>query len=461
LIPIAIMIDGKFYDAQSYKADPTPMALWTEVVYEGEKTGVSEGLFTVSGAMQNPQTGQWAGDGSWLTTDELKKSSASKPKFGSDKPRDLDPDSGPPVLRHSGAKKPEPPDASGGSSSSSQTPTSSPAGTAANTSPASAPSSSSTTTQQPTAGQSSQSTASKPAPSSATGSSSPSTNAPADNDEKIDESDPNRPTLKRGKQAPRPEVKDTTPVVIAANKPAANASLGSSPSSTNTAPSGAKKSQATVEFIPAISDEGGPPAQSYAYNVTGSQEVDFKQKMLAMAGDEIKVHAKQMQKNEIGGTGKPASPATTAHSAARAKTAARDSGPQFKDVKMKVFDLTNGNEPTVVMMAKAEPAASSSSASAATSGSGIEQWITLIAREDINGDFHKIFASVTDEKHLDVEPQWQLVDAVDANGDGNGELLFQKVSDSGSAFGIYRVIGNQLYPIFEGVQGNLPVVGAQ
>ena len=46
LIPIAIRIDGKFYDASVYKADPVPMALDGGTVYEVEKTGESQGLFT-------------------------------------------------------------------------------------------------------------------------------------------------------------------------------------------------------------------------------------------------------------------------------------------------------------------------------------------------------------------------------------------------------------------------------
>ena len=47
LIPIAILIDGKFYDASAYKADPVPMALDSGTVYEAEQAGDSLGLFTV------------------------------------------------------------------------------------------------------------------------------------------------------------------------------------------------------------------------------------------------------------------------------------------------------------------------------------------------------------------------------------------------------------------------------
>src|SRR3984893_3705908 len=51
LLPITLMIDGKFYDAGAYKANPVPMALEPETVYEALKSGVSQGLFTVSGAI--------------------------------------------------------------------------------------------------------------------------------------------------------------------------------------------------------------------------------------------------------------------------------------------------------------------------------------------------------------------------------------------------------------------------
>jgi hypothetical protein len=76
-----------------------------------------------------------------------------------------------------------------------------------------------------------------------------------------------------------------------------------------------------------------------------------------------------------------------------------------------------------------------------------------VARQDIYGDLHKVFARTTDDKHLDVLPRYDLVDAVDADGDGVGELLFRETWDSGNAFAVYRVIGDQLWPLFEGKPG--------
>ncbi len=69
LIPIAILVDGKFYDASEYKADPVPMALDSGTVYEAEESGDSLGLFTVSGALHSKTAGAaqpWVGAGSYM-----------------------------------------------------------------------------------------------------------------------------------------------------------------------------------------------------------------------------------------------------------------------------------------------------------------------------------------------------------------------------------------------------------
>jgi len=47
--------------------------------------------------------------------------------------------------------------------------------------------------------------------------------------------------------------------------------------------------------------------------------------------------------------------------------------------------------------------------------------ITLIARTNLEGELRKLFFSETDSAHLDVAPRMELIDAVDADGDGRGE----------------------------------------
>jgi hypothetical protein len=79
--------------------------------------------------------------------------------------------------------------------------------------------------------------------------------------------------------------------------------------------------------------------------------------------------------------------------------------------------------------------------------------VTVVAREDIYGELHKAFTSITDTQHLDVLPRLELIDAVDADGDGRGELLFRQISDAGRAFVLYRVIGDRLWPLFQSAPG--------
>ena len=75
LIPITILYDGEFYDASAYKAAPVPMALESGTVYEAVRAGVSQGLFTVSSALQGNNT--WTGEGTWQSTADLAAAAAA------------------------------------------------------------------------------------------------------------------------------------------------------------------------------------------------------------------------------------------------------------------------------------------------------------------------------------------------------------------------------------------------
>jgi len=69
LIPVAILVDGRFYDASAYKADPVPMALEPGTVYEVEQEGSSQGLFTVNAALHSRNAGSahpWTATGAYV-----------------------------------------------------------------------------------------------------------------------------------------------------------------------------------------------------------------------------------------------------------------------------------------------------------------------------------------------------------------------------------------------------------
>ena len=375
LIPITIMIDGKFYDAGAYKANPVPMALDADTVYEALKSGVSQGLFTVSGAMA--ETTGWVADGKWRSTADL-KADAERNKAEAAKKAYKAPDdtSGPPKLRRA------PPSSDQTSSAPSQT-------TPPGSSPKSAPSAETPTP--------------KSAPPSST-TASPATTPKADSSS---HDAPDRPVLRH--QAPAETTHEQTK------------------SGTQDEPL-----KGPIQFIPAVSDSGGAEPRPYTYQVKPEEEQKFLKTMMSMAADEVKARATQLSGES-----------ETAAKASR-KTARPAVNPQLQDVQMHIFDLTSSNEPVLVLTA---------TATIPNARVPLQYTTALVTREDIYGELHKVFAQTTDNQHLDVIPKYEFIDAVDADGDGRGELLFRKTQDSGSAFGIYAVIGDRLWPLFEGKPG--------
>jgi hypothetical protein len=188
----------------------------------------------------------------------------------------------------------------------------------------------------------------------------------------------------------------------------------------------------SFELIPAISDAAGPEPRPYAYSLKSDEEQKLRRKVLILAADEVRAWAAE---------------SSGAQPAARPGTKAKPPQPTFDEIHLHAFDLSNSNEPVLVLTAKAQLPARPNTPS------DLYYVITLVAREDMYGELHKVFASVTDTQHFDVLSRLELIDAVDADGDGRGELLFRQVSDAGSAFVLYRVIGDRLWPLFQGTPG--------
>jgi hypothetical protein len=453
LLPVVVMIDGEFYDASAYKADPVPFALDTDTVYEGVKTGVSQGLFTVTAAQHGETI--WRGVGKWQSAEEIAGAEAKKKAAAAraEKAKAIqDSSDGPPVLHRRGDD-----------SAASTTPT--PASSSPSTSPATtsasdpddpdgppvlhrpssdqSPSATTAPTATPAAGAPAPSTtASQTASPAATTppAAQPQASAPPAND-------PNLPTLRRGKAA---AVKEEAREAAAA--PAESPMVKTPGASTTAKPAAsvvtASATSSGVQYFPAISDANGPEPRPYAYSMKPEEEAKFRDKMLALAAVEVRARGKDLGLATTATTpaSRPSATSTSTHVPPR--RAAKPPDPTFSDVQLRVFDLSNNNEPVLVLSANAHlPQAKGVGAA------GIQYVVTLVAREDIYGDLHKAFSNVTDTQHLDVLPRLELIDAVDADGDGRGELLFRQVSDSGKAFVLYRVIGDQLWPLFQGKIG--------
>lgn len=414
IIPIAIMMDGKFYDAGAYKASPVPMALEYGVVYEGFRTGVSQGIFTITQPGQLNRT--WIAEGKWLPAgaiDKQKKKKYSPPVIADDDRDDR------PVLHRrvpktdsdSSSDDSKDKDKDKGKTTDQTKPTTASASPAA-TPTASAPASTGT----PSATDSAKATA--PAPSA---------KASADSsDEPVQ--DPNRPRLRRGK----PDANEQHEAFTTFD------ALEVTPATTKAGKTGATVKDAAVvtpppvTLIPAISDAGGPEPRSYAYDLKPAEEAIYRNKMFELATEQLRAQASAGTKQTA---------AARKSSAKSASNSADKAQPVFSDVSLRIFDLSSSNEPVLVLSAKTHPEGNDSSE---------PKEITLIARTNLEGELRKLFFSQTDSRHLDITPRMELIDAVDADGDGRGELLFRRTFDDGSAYAIYRVSADRLWPLFEG-----------
>ena len=125
LVPVALWINDRFYDASLYGSNPEPMALQPETLYQALSYGEPTGWFTVTTPRQ--VNGNWVADGQWkpqqgsldtkIAEQAAKQPKQKGPSLGSD-------DSGPPVLRRSpssGSSESEP-EPSGGNQGSSAAP---------------------------------------------------------------------------------------------------------------------------------------------------------------------------------------------------------------------------------------------------------------------------------------------------------------------------------------------------
>jgi hypothetical protein len=449
LIPIVIMLDGKYYDAGSFKAAPVPMALDFDTVYEAFRTGVSQGLFTIT------QPGQlnhvWIAEGTWLpagakAVDKHKKYSA--PVIADDE------NDGRPVLHRRGEK-------SGGDSGDSngkkdddgppvlRRPSDSDSGSSSKDADANSDKDKNTNTNkdQQKPGTASASPNGAPPASAPTSPDTGKASVPSESskasasDENI--SDPNRPKLRRGKPDPSAHHEPFTTFDELADTKAGAVPTGVASSSANAKTTDPAASPPVV-LIPAISDAGGPDPRPYTYDLKPAEEAIYRNKMLDLATTQLAAQASAAAKDAATSTGKKATASKAAGKSA-GKSAAKPAKPVFDDVSLRVFDLSNSNEPVLVLSAKAEPPAVNASGNAEE-----PKEITLIARTNLEGELRKLFFSQTDSRHLDMTPRMELIDAVDADGDGRGELLFRRTFDEGSAYAIYRVTPDRLWPLFEG-----------
>jgi hypothetical protein len=434
LVPVMIEINGKFYDASAYKADPVPMALESGIVYEGEKTGTSLGLFTINSALHSLAANAeipWLATGAWLAAGAQAPKSGMKAEVV---PKGIETTDAPPRLTKSETTS---------SSTTSTTPSS--AGSSPSATPP-APASTSSPTSSPSPPKPAEKKDDKATDQKkSVQNDAPPVSAPAtqpsgqSSDDAKD--DTNRPRLRRGKPTgPMPDYD-----VPGYGKPKSGKdSAASSGDSTAAKAAATSVPMEPVELVPAISDADGPELRSFAYEWDKGAEDDRRKQMLDLAKAQVLAYIDARAKGQI-----PAKPAPS-HSPAR-KPASKAPEPIFENVQMRTFDLWGSNQPVLVLSADAHLPPPPAGGTVDLASAPLQYKIMLVTRTDIYGNLHKLYSGVTDRFHLDVSPRLDLIDAVDADGDGRGELLFHKTTDAGNGYVIYKATADTLWKMFDTV----------
>jgi hypothetical protein len=196
-----------------------------------------------------------------------------------------------------------------------------------------------------------------------------------------------------------------------------------------------------AQLIPAISDASAGESRPFTYTFYNDEEADRRKQMAALAQADLRKYVDAQTKAT-----------TTSAAAAKPRTAGKRGAAAkpveaiLENVKMSAFDVWTTNQPVFVYSADAHfPAAQGN----AVADSALQYSILLVAYPDTDNNLHKIYSGITDKFHLDITPRFELIDAVDADGDGRGELLFREFSDAGTGWAIYRASGDKLWKMFD------------
>ena len=234
---------------------------------------------------------------------------------------------------------------------------------------------------------------------------------------------------------PEPEEpEDTDRPVLRRRSPGATSTSSPEPAATPSstpAPSGAVPPNTThvpksgTQTFVAISDAQPSDTRSYqfAFKPGDQEKVEARMRKLALA--QLPKENAQLNENSM------------------------------KNVVIRAFDVDLSNDAVVVLTAEV-PGSYMSPGQKGAPGKFVSRYITLIARQDFEGELQRLAVSVTDSSRLDVAPRLELVDAVDVDGDGLAELLFREYSFDQKGFIVYGVGRGAVTKVFEGATSPLP-----
>lgn len=384
LIPVTVFNEGDYQDGGLYMARPAPLALTYDTQYELEESGIPKGYFNVTQAGRLAES--WFGYGTWQPLKSPTPPKGGQSRLTPEVVVDADDDK-PHLKRHAGSEAPEDagkPGAGTSSSPGSQKSSSPDQKNSSKASPPSAP-------EDPDRPHLRKRPKDAGTPASEVG-----VEAMAPDSG----SDPNRPKLHRG----QPQ----TPQTFVADK------LTGIPED--------------LHQMVAVSDASDRPQHSFVYTwANPEEEATARAALEQIAWKDLAPASPPPPKAKVSSTTRRRTTAVPATAAPK---------PHFEDEQFKAFELAYGSGATMVFSARTE-------------GEGSDQhFITLLAETDLYGTPHILLKRTTDGGHLDQTPQMRLIDAVDADGNNRGELLFEMRGQKERQFVLYRITRGRAEQIF-------------
>ncbi len=450
LVPVCIYDGQDLNDAGVYLAHPEPLALESDVEYQLQQDGHPVGLFDIDTSAR--EQGGWVGYGKWKPLPKPKSTPPQVAKVDEDD----DAQSDVPILH----RKHHADDSAGGANS----------GSDSGSGPNSGSSGPAPDPDRPTLHKGGDTSTSGSGTNSSSGSSQTSSDSGADSasNSSATPPDPDRPILHK-----------TDDSSSSAGSSSGDSSSAGTSSDNSSGPKLKKKKkddgdEGYVSDVASVADPNRPrliPGKFAGYGapvvptlfgfppdmkqtVAVSDDVDRPEHpwnyTWANPGDEDKMKAamEDLARSALGLNPPPAAkPASKTAAARRRSRPVTPLAPApLLDEHFRVFQLAYDNGATLVL-------------SAQTDGAGAdEKFVTLIAQPDLYGGVAVLEKNVTDAASLDLTPRMRLVDAVDAEADNRGELLFELRGDSQRQFALYRVVRGQATRIFVSSPESIGVV---
>jgi hypothetical protein len=449
IVPLSVFVHGEYQDGGLFMAQPAPLTVESDTLYELEQAGVAKGTFYVAGGEE--VAGAWFGYGKWkplAPPAPPKKLAPSKilPKVVEDN----DPDR--PHLKNSSPRD----SGAGGSAASADDPDK----PTLHRAPGSG-GGQGTTTASSSSGSSASSDASADDPDKPTLHRRDADSAQSASGAATAPDDPDRPHLRKQSAAAAAAESGDGPAVTSANE-----SDPDRPKLSRGKPAAAEVPlQATklaglppdLQQMAAVSDAVSREEHSFAYPWPDPSEAAKMQSAVEQLAIQAALTGGFTPAERIGPPPAAAKPVKATAVQTKSRAAARKVPPRSPQVALSdedfhAYELSYNGGATLVLTAKATIAPDASGAAQsgtpAEKGTPEEKYVTIIAQPDFNGDPQLRLESVTDAKHLDITPRMKLIDAVDANGDSRAELIFELMRASDRQFAIYVIRGGQAEQAF-------------